>query len=132
MGKPNKEKKKHEQKRLAEKKDPVVQARLKAEKQEHFKENIKFILGFTAKALLPAIISILIFAIIYKALPDLPQNKAFCGIGFIGAGCIIVTKNRRVKGLTTAAGLCHLSWKMLLLQSLLHSCTAQPQQQLQL
>ena len=31
--------------------------------------------------------------------------QVIAGIGFIGAGCIIVTKNRRVKGLTTAAGL---------------------------
>ena len=31
--------------------------------------------------------------------------QVVAGIGFIGAGCIIVTKRRRVKGLTTAAGL---------------------------
>jgi len=31
--------------------------------------------------------------------------QVIAGIGFIGAGCIIVTKRRRVKGLTTAAGL---------------------------
>ncbi len=31
--------------------------------------------------------------------------QAIAGIGFIGAGTIIVTKRRRVKGLTTAAGL---------------------------
>ena len=31
--------------------------------------------------------------------------QAIAGIGFIGAGTIIVTKHRRVKGLTTAAGL---------------------------
>ena len=31
--------------------------------------------------------------------------QVIAGIGFIGAGCIIVTKNRKVKGLTTAAGL---------------------------
>lgn len=31
--------------------------------------------------------------------------QVVAGIGFIGAGCIIVTRRRRVKGLTTAAGL---------------------------
>ena len=31
--------------------------------------------------------------------------QVVAGIGFIGAGTIIVTRNRRVKGLTTAAGL---------------------------
>ena len=31
--------------------------------------------------------------------------QGVAGIGFIGAGCIIVTRRRRVKGLTTAAGL---------------------------
>ena len=31
--------------------------------------------------------------------------QVIAGIGFIGAGTIIVTRNRRVKGLTTAAGL---------------------------
>ena len=31
--------------------------------------------------------------------------QVVAGIGFIGAGCIIVTQRRRVKGLTTAAGL---------------------------
>ena len=31
--------------------------------------------------------------------------QVIAGIGFIGAGTIIVTKNQRVKGLTTAAGL---------------------------
>ena len=31
--------------------------------------------------------------------------QVIAGIGFIGAGTIIVTKRRRVKGLTTAAGL---------------------------
>ncbi len=31
--------------------------------------------------------------------------QVIAGIGFIGAGTIIVTKNRQVKGLTTAAGL---------------------------
>jgi putative Mg2+ transporter-C (MgtC) family protein len=31
--------------------------------------------------------------------------QVIAGIGFIGAGAIIVTKNRQVKGLTTAAGL---------------------------
>ena len=31
--------------------------------------------------------------------------QAIAGIGFIGAGTIIVTKRKRVKGLTTAAGL---------------------------
>ncbi len=31
--------------------------------------------------------------------------QVIAGIGFIGAGAIIVTKNQRVKGLTTAAGL---------------------------
>lgn len=31
--------------------------------------------------------------------------QVICGIGFIGAGSIIVTKHKRVKGLTTAAGL---------------------------
>ena len=31
--------------------------------------------------------------------------QVIAGIGFIGAGTIIVTKQRRVKGLTTAAGL---------------------------
>ena len=30
--------------------------------------------------------------------------QVVAGIGFIGAGTIIVTRNRRVKGLTTAAG----------------------------
>ncbi len=34
--------------------------------------------------------------------------QAIAGIGFIGAGTIIVTKRKRVKGLTTAAGL----WSM--------------------
>lgn len=88
MGKPNKEKKKREQKRLAEKKDPVVQARLKAEKQERFKENIKRILRFTAKAILPAIFAILIFALIYKSLPHFPTKAAFCAVGFIGAALL--------------------------------------------
>ena len=88
MGKPNKEKKKREQKRLAEKKDPVVQAKRKAEKQEHFKENIKSTLRFTAKAVLPTVFAILIFSLILKKLPVLPQNKAFCGIGFIGAALL--------------------------------------------
>ena len=32
--------------------------------------------------------------------------QVIAGIGFIGAGCILVTRNRRVRGLTTAAGLC--------------------------
>ena len=85
MGKPNKEKKKREQKRLKDKKDPVLQAKLKAEKQEQFKENVKHVLLFIAKALLPAVLSILIFGLIYKSLPVLPHNTAFCGIGFIGA-----------------------------------------------
>ena len=31
--------------------------------------------------------------------------QVVAGIGFIGAGCIIVTRRRRVKGLTTAAGM---------------------------
>ena len=31
--------------------------------------------------------------------------QVIAGIGFIGAGCIIVTRRRRVKGLTTAAGM---------------------------
>ena len=31
--------------------------------------------------------------------------QVVAGIGFIGAGCIIVTRHRRVKGLTTAAGM---------------------------
>ena len=31
--------------------------------------------------------------------------QVVAGIGFIGAGAIIVTRRRRVKGLTTAAGL---------------------------
>ena len=31
--------------------------------------------------------------------------QVVAGIGFIGAGCIMVTRRRRVKGLTTAAGL---------------------------
>ncbi len=31
--------------------------------------------------------------------------QVIAGIGFIGAGCILVTRNRRVRGLTTAAGL---------------------------
>ena len=31
--------------------------------------------------------------------------QVIAGIGFIGAGTIIVTKRRQVKGLTTAAGL---------------------------
>ena len=31
--------------------------------------------------------------------------QVIAGVGFIGAGTIIVTRNRRVKGLTTAAGL---------------------------
>lgn len=31
--------------------------------------------------------------------------QVVAGIGFIGAGCIIVTRRQRVKGLTTAAGL---------------------------
>ena len=31
--------------------------------------------------------------------------QVIAGIGFIGAGCIMVTRRRRVKGLTTAAGL---------------------------
>ena len=31
--------------------------------------------------------------------------QVIAGIGFIGAGCIIVTKGKRIKGLTTAAGL---------------------------
>lgn len=31
--------------------------------------------------------------------------QVVAGIGFIGAGCIIVTNNHRVRGLTTAAGL---------------------------
>lgn len=31
--------------------------------------------------------------------------QVVAGIGFIGAGCILVTRRRRVKGLTTAAGL---------------------------
>ena len=88
MGKPNKEKKKREQKRLAEKKDPVLQAQRKAEKQKQFKENIKSILRFTAKAVLPTVFAILIFSLIYKILPVLPQNKAFCGIGFIGAALL--------------------------------------------
>ncbi len=88
MGKPNKEKKKREQKRLAEKRDPVLQAKLKAEKQEQFKENIKRILRFTAKALLPAVLSILIFGLVYKNLPVLPHNKAFCAVGFIGAALL--------------------------------------------
>ena len=35
--------------------------------------------------------------------------QAIAGIGFIGAGTIIVTKRRRVKGLTTAAGLWGIS-----------------------
>lgn len=35
--------------------------------------------------------------------------QAIAGIGFIGAGTIIVTKRRRVKGLTTAAGLWAIS-----------------------
>ena len=35
--------------------------------------------------------------------------QAIAGIGFIGAGTIIVTKHRRVKGLTTAAGLWAMS-----------------------
>lgn len=88
MGKPDKEKKKREQKRLAEKKDPVLQAKRKAEKREQFKENIKFILRFTAKAVLPTVFAIFIFSLIFKKLPVLPQNKAFCGIGFIGAALL--------------------------------------------
>ena len=35
--------------------------------------------------------------------------QAIAGIGFIGAGTIIVTKRKRVKGLTTAAGLWSMS-----------------------
>ncbi len=35
--------------------------------------------------------------------------QAIAGIGFIGAGTIIVTKRKRVKGLTTAAGLWTMS-----------------------
>ena len=31
--------------------------------------------------------------------------QVVAGVGFIGAGCIIVTRRNRVKGLTTAAGL---------------------------
>ena len=31
--------------------------------------------------------------------------QVIAGMGFIGAGCIIVTRRRRVKGLTTAAGM---------------------------
>ena len=34
--------------------------------------------------------------------------QVVAGIGFIGAGTIIVTKRQNVKGLTTAAGLCDL------------------------
>ncbi len=88
MGKPNKEKKKREQKRLADKKDPVLQAKLKAEKQEQSKENLKSLLRFIAKTLLPTILSILIFALIYKNLPVLPHNKAFCAVGFIGSAIL--------------------------------------------
>ena len=84
MGKPNKEKKKREQKRLAEKKDPVVQAKLKAEKREQFKENIKHVLLFIAKVLLPAVISVIIFSVIYKS-SAAPGKEAFSGVGFIGA-----------------------------------------------
>ncbi|MBE6597138.1 MAG: MgtC/SapB family protein [Ruminococcaceae bacterium] len=42
-----------------------------------------------------------------KMFTDLARLGAqvIAGIGFIGAGTIIVTKNRQVKGLTTAAGL---------------------------
>ena len=85
MGKPNKDKKKREQKRLAEKKDPALQAKRNAEKQEQFNKNIKGILRFTAKALLPAVFAILLFGLIFKSLPTSPNNAAFCAVGFIGA-----------------------------------------------
>lgn len=88
MGKPNKEKKKREQKRLAEKKDPVLQAQKNRVKQEQFKENIKAILLFTAKALLPAVLCIMIFAMIFNNLPTSPHNEAFGINGFVGAALL--------------------------------------------
>lgn len=84
MGKPNKEKKKREQKRLADKKNPELQAKRKTEKQEQFKENIKHILLFIAKVLLPAVISVIIFSVIYKSCVA-PGKEAFSAVGFIGA-----------------------------------------------
>ena len=84
MGKPNKDKKKREQKRLAEKKDPELQAKRKAEKQEQLKENIKHILLFIAKALLPAVASVIVFSLIYKS-SVAPGKEAFSAVGFIGA-----------------------------------------------
>lgn len=44
----------------------------------------------------------------YTAFPTDPSRlgaQVIAGIGFIGAGTILVTKHRRVRGLTTAAGL---------------------------
>ena len=41
----------------------------------------------------------------YNTDPARLGAQVVAGIGFIGAGCIIVTRRRRVKGLTTAAGL---------------------------
>ena len=87
MGKPNKEKKKREQKRLKDKKDPELQAKLRAEKQEHFRENIKSILLFAAKAILPSLICAVLFALICKNTVIPPSRSAFCGIG--GAGALL-------------------------------------------
>ena len=88
MGKPDKEKKKREQKRLAEKKDPVLQAQREQKKQANFKKGAKSFLHSAAKTLLPAILCILIFGLIYKNLPVSPHNGAFGINGFVGAALL--------------------------------------------
>ena len=54
-----------------------------------------------------ATVTAVYLAAVYSSATDVARIPAqiLCGIGFLGAGTIIVTDRRQIKGLTTAAGL---------------------------